>query len=83
MQSVKRIAQGRSLMREAPIVRRFARNLRNRRLALGLSQEAFARKCKVDRTYVSGCERGVRNPTITVLAKLARVLKCKPYELLE
>lgn len=41
------------------------------REAKGLSQEALAHNADVHRTYVSGVERGVRNPTVTVLEKLA------------
>lgn len=37
----------------------------------GWSQEEFADRAGLHRTYVSGVERGVRNPTVTVLAKLA------------
>ncbi|MFP1813907.1 helix-turn-helix domain-containing protein [Lonsdalea quercina] len=41
------------------------------RLQAGLSQEAFAEKCGLDRTYISGIERGIRNPTLEVLYILA------------
>lgn len=50
------------------------RNLRRHRLAVGLSQEALADAAGLDRTYVSGVERGVRNPTVKVLHHLANVL---------
>lgn len=40
----------------------------------GWSQEEFAERAGLHRTYVSGVERGVRNPTVTVLEKLARGL---------
>lgn len=46
------------------------------------SQEELADRAKLHRTYVSGVERGVRNPTITVLAKLADALGVAPSELL-
>ena len=49
----------------------------------GLSQEALAFEAEIHRTYVSGVERGVRNPTITVLAELATALKVLPHQLLE
>ena len=51
-----------------------AKNMRLARLAAGFSQEELAHRAKVDRTYVSGIERSVRNPTITVVAKFAREL---------
>ena len=37
---------------------RFGLNVRRRREALGLSQEALAEKAELDRTYISGIERG-------------------------
>lgn len=59
-----------------------ARNMRVLRNRAKLSQEALADAAEIDRTYVSGLERGVRNPTIVVLAKLATALGVKPHELL-
>jgi len=41
----------------------------------GLSQENLAEKANLDRTYVSGIERGVRNPGIKVVIRLARGLR--------
>lgn len=48
----------------------------------GVSQEALADLAGVDRTYVSGIERQVRNPTITIVAKLAAALDCTTSDLL-
>ncbi len=59
-----------------------ARNMRVLRNRAKLSQEALADAAEIDRTYVSGLERGVRNPTVAVLAKLATALRVKPHELL-
>lgn len=53
---------------------RLAANLRKLRRDKGLSQEAFADEAGLHRTYVSDIERGARNPTITVVEKLARAL---------
>ena len=58
-------------------------NVKQLRTALGLSQEELAFEIDVHRTYVSGVERGVRNPTVTVLAKIARGLKVTPEQLLK
>ncbi|WP_323635761.1 helix-turn-helix transcriptional regulator [Pectobacterium polaris] len=44
------------------------------RLQAGLSQEAFAEKCGLDRTYISGIERGIRNPTLEILHTIANGL---------
>jgi transcriptional regulator with XRE-family HTH domain len=53
------------------IRQRLARNLRTLRQDQGLSQEAFADAAGLHRTYVSDIERGARNPTISVVEKLA------------
>lgn len=53
------------------------------RVALGLSQEDFAGRVGLDRTYVSGIERGLRNPTLLVLLRLAQALEVPVTELLE
>ncbi|QDJ12138.1 Transcriptional regulator, Xre family (plasmid) [Roseomonas mucosa] len=53
------------------------------RVALGLSQEDFAAQAGLDRTYVSGIERGLRNPTLLVLLRLAQALEVPVTELLE
>jgi len=39
-----------------------------------LSQEDLADRAKLDRTYVSGIERGKRNPTLDVLQRLSTAL---------
>lgn len=49
-------------------------NVKELRKAMGLSQEELAFRCDLHRTYISGVERGVRNPTITVLARIAEAL---------
>ena len=48
-----------------------------------LTQEKLAFAADLDRTYVSAVERGEKNPTISVLARLAKALKVRPSELLE
>jgi len=65
------------------VTRRVGANLRRAREGLGISQEELADRAGLHRTYVSGVERGVRNPTVTVLEKLAKALKVKPSTLLE
>jgi len=51
-----------------------ARNLRRLRVDKGLSQEALAIDAGVDRTYVSRLERGLENPTVAVLERLAKAV---------
>ena len=65
------------------IRKRVGANLKRLRGEMGLSQEAFADEADLHRTYISGLERGVRNPTVTVLEKIARALKVKPGRLLD
>lgn len=57
------------------IRKQVGRNLRRLRLECGLSQEALAFEAKIARNYMSGLERGVRNPTVLILDRLARVFK--------
>ena len=59
---------------DVQLQQRFGERVRKLRIAKGYSQEAFALQCELDRTYVSGIERGVRNPTLQVLLILARGL---------
>ena len=56
--------------------------IRTRRIALGISQEKLGELVGLDRTYISGVERGVRNPTIDSLARISKGLKCKVSELI-
>lgn len=58
----------------ASILERFGRRIRDKRTALGLSQEVFAHKCKLDRTYISGIERGKRNVALRNIAAIAKAL---------
>lgn len=53
------------------------------RIRLGISQEDLADRVGLDRTYVSGIERGIRNPTLLVLLRLAQVLEVPAGLLLE
>jgi transcriptional regulator with XRE-family HTH domain len=53
------------------------------REALGLSQEEFASKAGLHRTYISQFERELRNPTFTTLLKISATLKISPRQLLE
>jgi transcriptional regulator with XRE-family HTH domain len=49
-------------------------NLRQLRVQRGISQDDLAYSSGVERAYVGHLERGVRNPTITTLAKIAKAL---------
>ena len=58
------------------------RNVKRLRKERGLSQEQLAFETELHRTYISGIERGIRNPTVLILEKLAKALKVGPAELL-
>jgi transcriptional regulator with XRE-family HTH domain len=59
------------------------RNVRAARKEMGWSQEDLAFETEIDRTYISGIERGVRNPSLDMIVKLAKTLKVTPAKLLE
>lgn len=65
------------------IAQRFGKRLRERRMALGLSQEAFAHAAGLDRTYISGIERGKRNVSLKNIEILAQTLGTSISELTE
>jgi transcriptional regulator with XRE-family HTH domain len=60
----------------------FGEAIRQMRGELGLSQEALAGACDLDRTYISGIERGSRNPSLTNILKIAAALNARPADLL-
>jgi transcriptional regulator with XRE-family HTH domain len=63
-------------MRTEPAVReQLARNLCARRKQLGLSQEALAHRCDLDRTEISLLERSRRSPKLDTIVVLARALE--------
>ena len=61
--------------------KRFGANVRRLRKQLGQSQEAFALEAGIDRTYVSGVERGARNPSLIVAQKFASGLGVPLWQL--
>jgi transcriptional regulator with XRE-family HTH domain len=63
--------------------RRVGQNLRRLRLESGRSQEDFAFECGIHRTYISGLERGIRNPTVLVLERIAKAFDVPASVLLE
>jgi transcriptional regulator with XRE-family HTH domain len=61
----------------------FGQRVRDLRTAKGLSQEAFAAQCGLDRTYISGIERGVRNLSLINIHTLAQALEISVSELMQ
>lgn len=62
---------------------RFAHNLRRRRLAVGISQEALAERTELHRSEISLLERAGREPRLATLLKLAGALATTPGALFE
>lgn len=65
-----------------PTEKRLGRAIKRRREEAGLSQEEFAERAEVHRTYVSQLERGLKSPSVRVLGKVAEALGCEAWELL-
>lgn len=63
--------------------KRVAANIKKFRKEIDLSQEDLAFESGLHRTYISGLERAIRNPTVTVLEKVAKGLKVPSYKLLQ
>jgi transcriptional regulator with XRE-family HTH domain len=59
----------------------FGEAIRDLRKQRGMSQEGLALACELDRTYISGIERGTRNPSLTNIFKIAAALQASPAEL--
>jgi len=60
------------MRKPADILARLGLRVRDLRKARGLSQEEFAAECGLDRTYISGIERGRRNVSLRNLDVIAR-----------
>jgi transcriptional regulator with XRE-family HTH domain len=61
----------------------FGEAVRARRKELGLSQERLGYRSELDQTYISDIERGVRNPTLIIIWRLADALGVDPSVLLD
>lgn len=70
-------------MSKSPSARQlFARNLREARSGLGLSQEELAEIAGLHRTYIGSVERAERNISVDNMEQLARALKKTVVDLL-
>jgi transcriptional regulator with XRE-family HTH domain len=65
-----------------PVLVAFGRNVRTRREAKRLTQESLAERAGLDRTYLSDIERGIRNPGVKNIVKLALALDARPEDLM-
>ena len=68
---------------EKILLEKLAKNIKERRSELQISQEKLAEKCGFDRTYISLLERAKRNPSFLNLKKLCVGLNIKLIDLLE
>lgn len=57
-------------------------NVRKRREEKDLTQEALAERANLDPTYISGIERGVRNPSVLSVVRIAKALGTTTSKLL-
>ena len=69
----------RRLARPGPIAQ--PEHRRAERERKGLSQEELGFEAELDRNYVSGIERGVRNPTVVTIRRIAAALEVAPSTL--
>lgn len=60
----------------------FGDRVRARRQELSLSQEALAHRASINRTYIASLEAGQRNPSLDLMARLARALDVDLADLL-
>lgn len=60
---------------------RFGLNVRRRREALIFTQEKLAERAELDPSYISGIERGVRNPSLLSIVRVAAALDATASEL--
>lgn len=66
---------------ERPLVLvNFGLAVRQFRKARGMTQEAFADACEIDRSYMGGIERGERNLALVNVARIIETLEMKPSE---
>jgi transcriptional regulator with XRE-family HTH domain len=61
----------------------FGKVMRRHRHRHGLSQEKLAEAIDVDRTYVSMLERGIHQPSLTVVLRVAEAFEMRPGALIE
>ncbi len=71
------------MVRKPDILLRFGARVRELRKSKGYSQEAFAARCELDRTYIGGIERGERNVALRNIESIAKGLDMTVSELMK
>lgn len=61
-------------MKKEKLLKQFGLRLKDLRLEKAITQENLANRCDLDRTYISGLERGLRNPSLTCIFRVANGL---------
>lgn len=70
------------MTRDKQLLAVLAKNVRAFRKEVNLSQEELAFECEIDRTYISKVERGIANPSLLVLFKIANTLRVEIKDLI-
>lgn len=70
-------------MARLSVQQKLGRGIKEHRARLGMTQEKLSEVTGLDRTYISGVERGVRNPSLRNIEKIAKALKVKITDLLQ
>ncbi len=63
------------------IIKVFGKNLKKHRTSMRLSQEAFAEKCGMHRTYISAIECYRRSISLENIQRIADALEIETYKL--
>lgn len=71
------------ILRNESTLTSLANNVKKHRKQGGLSQEELAFQCDIDRTYISKLERGVANPSLLILVKIAETLNVRIEDLVK
>jgi transcriptional regulator with XRE-family HTH domain len=70
-----------NIIMEQELLKSFGRHVKKIRLTQKISQEELALKAELDRTYISGIERGLRNVSLINIFKLANALNISITEI--
>jgi transcriptional regulator with XRE-family HTH domain len=65
------------------ILLRFGARVRELRKSKNYSQDAFAARCQLDRTYIGGIERGERNVALRNIEAIAKALDMTVSQLMK
>ena len=71
------------MSRDNDVLKRFGNRVRELRKAAGYSQEEFADRCDLDRSYLGGIERGERNLALRNIEQIAKALGLSISDLLK